>query len=196
MSKFEMGLGTAMTEERVIWDAEFNPRVTTYWLLNGALIMIATIVGIPLVPLWFIIGWVVTGRYLKSHRCTLTNRSVKVARGVFVKREQTIPLDRITDVSLVQGPVMRVFDIEALSVETAGQSTPGSLVQLAGIKDGRKFRDAVLKQRDLVVGSEEDRRGPTRSELAPASTEDQRALLEDIRDTLRRIESKIAVVNQ
>jgi putative membrane protein len=91
---------------------------------------------------------------------------------------------------------MRVFDIEALSVETAGQSTPGSLVQLAGIKDGRKFRDAILKQRDLVVGSEEDRRGPTTSDLATASTDDQRALLEDIRDTLRRIESKIAVVNQ
>ena len=185
-----------MAEERVIWDAEFNPRVTTYWLLNGALIMIVTIVGIPLVPFWFIIGWVITGRYLKSHRCTLTNRSVKVARGVFVKREQTIPLDRITDVSLVQGPVMRVFDIEALSVETAGQSTPGSLVQLAGIKDGRKFRDAVLQQRDLVVGSEEDRRGPTTSQLPPATTIDQTALLEDIRDTLRRIESKIAVVNE
>jgi hypothetical protein len=42
-------------------------------------------------------------------------------------------------------------------VETAGQSTEGSLVRLAGILDGRKFRDAVLQQRDLVVGSEEDR---------------------------------------
>jgi putative membrane protein len=180
-----------MAEERVVWEAEFNPHVTTYWLLNGALILTVTIVGIPLLPVWFIVGWTITGRYLKSHRCTLTNRSVKVARGVFTKREQTVPLDRITDVGLVQGPIMRVFDIEALTIETAGQTTPGSLLQLAGIKDGRQFRDAVLKQRDLVVGSEEDRQAPAAAPptLAPAS--DQTALLEDIRDTLRRIEHKL-----
>jgi putative membrane protein len=180
-----------MAEERVIWDAEFNPQVTTYWLLNGALILTATIVGIPLVPVWFLVGWAITGRYLKSHRCTLTNRSVKVARGVFVKREQTVPLDRITDVALVQGPIMRVFDIEALSIETAGQAAPGSLIQLAGIKEGRKFRDAVLKQRDMVVGSEEDRQlqSVTPSTLAPS--DDQVSLLQDIRDTLRRIEHKL-----
>ena len=35
-----------MTDERVLWEAEFNPRVTTYWLLNGAIILTATIVGI------------------------------------------------------------------------------------------------------------------------------------------------------
>ena len=115
-----------MTEERVLWEAEFNPRVTTYWLLNGALILTATIIGIPLLPLWFIFGWIVTGQYLKSHRCTLTNRSLKLSRGVFVKVEKTIPLDRITDLGLVQGPIMRLFDIEALSVETAGQSSQGA----------------------------------------------------------------------
>jgi putative membrane protein len=180
-----------MAEERVIWDAEFNPHVTTYWLLNGALIMTASVVGIPLLPIWFIVGWTITGRYLKSHRCTLTNRSVKVARGVFTKREQTVPLDRITDVGLVQGPVMRLFDIEALTIETAGQTTPGSLLQLAGIKDGRNFRDAVLKQRDLVVGSEEDRQQQSTSQTPEPASDNHTALLEDIRDTLRRIEHKL-----
>jgi putative membrane protein len=146
-----------------------------------------------LLPVWFIAGWIITGQYLKSHRCTLTNRSLKVARGVFVRSEKTIPLDRITDLGLVQGPIMRLFDIEALSVETAGQSAQGAVVQLAGIKDGRAFRDAVLKQRDLVVGSEEDRQ--TRSadiSPPPASIDSGTALLTDIRDTLRRIENALA----
>lgn len=181
-----------MNEERVIWDAEFNPRVTTYWLLSGAAILAATVVGIVLLPVWFIVGWTVTGRYLKSHRCTLTNRSVKVARGVFVRTEKTVPLDRITDIGLVQGPIMRLFGIEALSIETAGQSSAGSLVQLAGIKDGRQFRDAILKQRDLVVGSEEDRQLHVASEPPTETTSDQAALLVDIRDTLRRIEHRLA----
>ena len=181
-----------MTEERVLWEAEFNPRVTTYWLLNGALILTATIIGIPLLPLWFLFGWAVTGQYLKSHRCTLTNRSLKLSRGVFVKVEKTIPLDRITDLGLVQGPIMRLFDIEALSVETAGQSSQGALMQLAGIKDGRAFRDAVLKQRDLVVGSDEERKTQVTDGSPVVSTEANSELLTDIRDTLRRIEHKLA----
>jgi len=182
-----------MTEERVIWEAEFNKRVTVYWLLSGAVILTATIVGIVLVPIWFLVGGFVTRRYLRTYRCTLTNRSLQVARGWLVKSEKTVPLDRITDVGLVQGPIMRMFDIEALTVETAGQSTQGALVHLAGIKDGRKFRDAILKQRDLVVGSEEDRRtGPVIA--APADQEmTATALLADICDTLRRIEDKIAL---
>jgi hypothetical protein len=104
---------------------------------------------------------------------------------------------RITDIGLVQGPIMRFFDVEALSIETAGQSAPGSLVQLAGIKDGRKFRDAILKQRDLVVGSEEERGGPPASSPSPpAFADDQSTLLADIRDTLRRIEHQLAASRQ
>jgi putative membrane protein len=86
---------------------------------------------------------------------------------------------------------MRFFDIEALSVETAGQSAQGSYVKLAGIKDGRRFRDAVLKQRDLVVGSEEERQKQIKIEMPASPTSNDATLLEDIRDTLRRIESKI-----
>ncbi len=187
--------GSNMTDERVIWDAEFNERVTTYWLLSGALILTATIIGIPLVPFWFLFGGAVTRAYLKSFRCTLTNRSVKVNRGWLVKSEKTIPLDRITDVGLVQGPVMRFFDIEALSVETAGQSAQGSDVKLAGIKDGRRFRDAVLKQRDLVVGSEEERQKRLANEGPSSPVATDATLLEDIRDTLRRIEIKLGNPN-
>ncbi len=181
-----------MAEEQVLWDAEFNERVTVYWLLNGALILTVTIFGVVLVPFWFLFGGLVTRRYLKSYRCTLTNRSLKVAKGILVRVEKTVPLDRITDLGLVQGPIMRLFNIEALSVETAGQSSQGSLVQLAGIKDGRKFRDAVLKQRDLVVGSAEDRSGATAGPRESNLNSDRNTeLLEGIRDTLLRIETKL-----
>lgn len=180
-----------MTEERVLWEAEFNPQVTTYWLLNGAIILTATILGIPLLPFWFLFGGLVTRRYLQTYRCTLTNRSLKVRKGWLTKIEKTVPLDRITDVGLVQGPVMRFLNIEALTVETAGQSSMGALLTLAGVKDGRKFRDAVLKQRDLVVGSEEDRQAISAAGTQPVPTGDQVGLLMEIRDTLVRIESKI-----
>ena len=185
-----------MAEERVLWEAEFNERVTTYWLLSGGLVLTLMIIGIPLVPLWFLFGGIVTRRYLATYRCTLTNRSLKVARGLFVKTEKTVPLDRITDLGLVQGPIMRFFDIEALSVETAGQSSQGALVRLAGIKDGRAFRDAVLAQRDLVVGSEEDRSASGGTERTVAASMTDAQLLTEIRDALLRIEEKIGAAER
>lgn len=174
------------SEERIIWDAEFNDSVTTYWLLNGTIICVVTVVGILFLPFWFIIGKWLTRKYLASHKCTLTERSLKVSKGILTKIEKTVPLDRITDVGIIQGPIMRYFDIEALSVETAGQSSSSSLVQLSAIKDGRKFRDAVLVQRDRVVGSMDEKTTPK----TDGGFEDVASiqLLTEIRDTLGRIE--------
>ncbi len=173
--------------ERVIWDAEFNDSVTTYWLINGILVCIISVVGIPFLPIWLIGGKFFTRKYLASHKCTLTDRSLKVSKGVLTKIEKTVPLDRITDVGILQGPIMRYFDIEALSVETAGQSAVGSLISLAGIKNGRKFRDAVLEQRDRVVGSFES---PQVNATPSEKGSEMIGLLEEIRDTLKRIEDK------
>jgi putative membrane protein len=180
-----------MTDPRVLREARFNPKVKSYWLLNGSLILLLIIVGIPLLPLWWIIGQWVTARYLERMTCTLTERSLKVSRGVLVRREMTVPLDKITDVGLVEGPVMRWLDLQALRIETAGQSTAGAAVQLVGIENGRAFRDEVLRQRDLV--SDQGRLSPpdapsprtqdVGSELVP--------LLAEIRDSLRRIEGRL-----
>jgi len=81
---------------------------------------------------------------------------------------------------------MRYFDIEALSVETAGQSGMGSLVRLCGIKNGRAFRDAVLSQRDSVVGSQEESGG-----VQVVDGDGSIKLLTEIRDSLVRLESKL-----
>lgn len=54
--------------------------------------------------------------YLDSHKATLTNRSLRVSKGILTKGEKGVPLDRITDVGVVQGPLMRYFEVEALSV--------------------------------------------------------------------------------
>ena len=176
-------------EGQVLWEADFNPRVRTYWLLSGALILTVTIFGIALLPFWFIFGNYLTGRYLSHMRCRLTPKSLEVAKGMFVRVEKTVPLDKITDVGLVHGPIMRHFDLRALSVETAGQSSPGALVKLVGIEDTEGFRAAVLAQRDKVVQALEG--------AAPAAfpgaedSESQMDVLVAIRDSLGRIEANL-----
>ncbi len=177
-------------DEQVLLQATFNPKVRTYWLLSGALILTATIVGIPLLIFWFPIGYVLTGRYLARLRCVLTEKNLHVARGVLVRQEKTVPLDKITDLAMSHGPIMRHFGLRGLSVETAGQSGPGSLIKLVGIEGTEEFRAAVLAQRERVAGS-----GGASSATSPAAAGEAAAesgkLLAEIRDALLRIERRL-----
>ena len=179
-------------EEPILHEATFNPKVRTYWLLSGALILTSTIVGIPLLIFWFPIGYALTGRYLARLRCVLTEKNLHVARGVLIRQEKTVPLDKITDLAMSHGPIMRRLGLRGLSVETAGQSGPGSLIKLVGIEGTEEFRAAVLAQRERVSGS-----GGASSATSPAAVAANEAgvesgkVLAEIRDTLLRIEQRL-----
>ncbi len=176
-----------MSEERHLRRAEFNSKVCTYWLLSGAIIMTATIVGIPLLLLWFPIGLVFTKRYVDRMECLLTDKALKVRKGIFIRIEKTIPLEKITDMGMVQGPIMRHFDLHTLTVETACQSGQGALVSLTGIIDAKSFREAVLNQREVIsAASSVSALAGVRQEPSDASS-----LLSDIKDSLLRIEAQL-----
>lgn len=175
-----------MDKHRVIRDAEFDPRVCTYWLLSGALIMLVCVVTIPLIPFWFIFGRMITGKFLDRISCTLTEQTLIVKKGLFNRIEKTIPLEKITDLALKQGPIMRRMGLNSLSVETAGASgSQSALVALIGIVDTVEFRDTVLAQRD--------QHNSAKSQAGSASTQSLEGdVLNDIRDTLKRIEARLA----
>lgn len=168
--------------------AEFNPTVCTYWLLSGALALSATIVGIPFLLIWFPIGLIFTKAYLNRMECVLTDKALKVRKGILVRTEKTIPLEKITDMGMVQGPVMRAFDLHTLTVETAGQSGMGALVSLTGIVDALSFREAVLNERERVSEL------PANHLQGAVEGSDQHSteLLSEIRDSLVRIESLLS----
>lgn len=176
-----------MSQKTYIRKADFDPKVCTYWLLSGALIMTLTLVGIPFLLLWFPFGLVFTKRYLASMECLLTEKALEIRKGVFVRVEKTIPLEKITDMGMVQGPVMRHFDLYTLTVETAGQSAPGALVSLTGIVDAKSFRKAVLSQREAVSKTSSE----SASEAVRQEPFDANSLLGEIRDSLLRIEAKL-----
>ncbi len=93
-----------LSSEVILEEAEFNPKVKSYWLLSGTLLCVLSVVGIPHLPVWLIVGHWVTGRYLEQMRCVLTKRALKVWRGILVRKEMTVPLDKITDLSTDQQP--------------------------------------------------------------------------------------------
>ena len=173
--------------EKILLEAQFNPKVKTYWLLSGAVVCILTIVGIPLLLIWIPLGLLLTGRYLAAMSCVLTDKNLKVSKGVLNRVEKTVPLDKITDVALRQGPIMRFLNLEALSVETAGQSSQGALVMLVGVQNARQFRDDVLAQRDRIYEPEI----VTASEGTASHENHRDPVLIEIRDVLLRIETAL-----
>jgi len=184
-----------MNEEKVILKAQFNPKVKTYWVLAPVIPLFMTIVGIPFLLIWVPIGLMVCGRYLASLECVLTNKAVKLKSGVLNRMEKTIPLDKITDMGLIQGPIMRAMDLERLTVETAGSSAPGALASVVGVVNARQFRDAVMRQKELLAEgkstSESMAVAAVSAEPAISSAESI-ALLREIRDSLHRLEGRAA----
>jgi len=176
-----------MNDEKHIMKAEFNPNVCTYWLMSGVMLLIVTVVGIPFLIFWLPLGLYFTNLYLQSMECLLTEKALKVKKGIMFKREKTVPLEKITDMGMIEGPLMRHFGIQMLTIETAGTSGPGSLVSLTGIVDAKGFREAVLAQRDAVSASDSS----TSSEGANFEGRDTAATLVEIKNSLLRIEETL-----
>lgn len=183
-----------MTEAAPLLEARFDPKVKLYWIWAPVLFISIPIVTIPIALLYAVIASFFTGRYLASLRCTLTEKTLDIKKGIFNQTESTVPLEKITDLQLFQGPVMRFFGIHGFKVETAGQSAgPGSaLVNLMGIVETKEFRKAVLEQRDRF------RSAQSADSASPAGPGDRSStrLLGEIRDSLGRIERILSARTQ
>ncbi|MEM9167146.1 MAG: PH domain-containing protein [Planctomycetota bacterium] len=172
-----------MPDHPVLRDAEFNPGVKTYMLLSRVVVpCVCLVVGIPLLLIAVPLGLFLIQKYLDNLACTLTERTLELKQGILNKTESTIPLEKITDLQMFQGPIMRRFGLHGFKVETAGQSNmgAGSLLSVIGIVDAPAFRQAVLAQRDARAD------GSTKS--AQPAERDGPDTIEEIRDALLRIE--------
>lgn len=165
-------------------EAQFDQRIAAHGRMVGSLILLVTVVGIPLIPFWLLFSLWYYPEYLRRISARLTSHTLEVQKGVFFRSEATIPLNRITDLRLHDGPIMRYYNLRGLKVETAGMSgDTGSEGDLVGVIDASEFRDAVLSRRQRVLGLEET------AGSAPASEGISETLVE-IRDILARIEEQ------
>ena len=174
-------------ESKTIVIADFNPQIKTYILIVMALIMTISLIGIPFIIIWFLgIGQYYSKRYYENLICELTTRNLTFKKGVMFKVEKTIPLENIQDLTFIENPLLKAFDLRILKIETAGQSNPqGSDMKLIGILDSSDFKNKVIKQRELlnseVIASPE----------ANMSGQDQILdVLKEIRNLLKDISKK------
>lgn len=166
--------------ENVLLRASFNPAVKKYWLVSWLIVSFFTVIGIPLLILSIPIFLFISGKMLNAMSATLTERKLVVKRGILFKVEKSIPLEKITDVAMSQDPLMRAFNLQRLSFETAGQSGPGALVSLIGIEDAAEFREAILSQKDKMSGD---------AKSVKASSEPSEGDLAELTASVKRIEA-------
>jgi putative membrane protein len=183
-----------MSKERILKEATFSPKAVSYHVVTPVVFLCIIIVGIPVaIILGPILHWYYT-RYYARLRVILSARDLKVHRGILNRMEKTIPLEKITDLAVYDGPIMRHFGVKGIRVETAGQSSgAGALVTVIGIEDTDGFRDMVLNQRDRIT-ERDDAPAATPAAAAspsmPAATADGELLntMRETRDALHRIE--------
>ena len=165
-----------------IVSVEFDRKVIVYWWLSAMFALTVSFVGIPLLIIWLPFGWLVHRKQYDHLACALTDRSINIRMGWLFKKQQNIPLDKLTDVSIHEGPILNALGVVKMTFETAG-STPFSLT---GVKDGPKFRDMVLKQRDSLTTS------PGISGQESPSSD----VLVEIRDILQQISANLSAEDE
>lgn len=172
--------------KHILKSASFDYRIKQYWMVNACLFATLALVTIPLIPIILLVVWLVAGQILAAMSADLLSQKLVVKRGIFFKEEKSIPLEKITDVGLSQGPLMRLFGLYRLSFETAGQSGSGALVSLLGIVEPGEFREAILEQKDVLANQ-----GKTSQQ---ATEQSEKALLRALTYSVKNIEQMLLVL--
>ena len=161
-----------------IMAVEFDRKIIVYWWMMANLGLLSTVIGIPLMLIWLPFGWIVHKKQFEHMSGALTDRSINMRMGWLFKKQQNIPLDKLTDVSIHEGPILNAFGVVRMQFETAGAAP----FILTGVKNSDQFRDLVLQQRDSMVST------PQQS----APSDDSNEVLVEIRDILQQINSNLS----
>jgi len=169
---------TSYADSNQLMAVEFDSKIIIYWWMAANFGLLMSVVGIILMPIWIPFGWLVHKKQYDHMSGALTDRSINMRMGWLFKKQQNIALDKLTDVSIHEGPILSAFGVVRMQFETAGAAP----FILTGVKNANQFRDLVLKQRDSL----------TASPRSAAPQEGSNDVLIEIRDILSKIESKLS----
>jgi membrane protein YdbS with pleckstrin-like domain len=141
----------------------FDALLTLGWI--G--IMVANpIVGAILFPIYLvvavvpdIIAYVAIHLRYDTTWYVLSERSMRIRRGIWIIHETTITYENIQNVGIHQGPIERYYGIATLTVKTAGGGGGGGKGEhsgmagahvgiIEGITDAKELRDAIMTKVD------------------------------------------------
>lgn len=136
----------------------------------------------------------------------MTDRSLRIRRGIWTIHETTITFENVQNVTVNQGPIQRLFGIANVLVETAGgggganqgahgeQSMAPHRGLIEGVADAPRIRDLILSRlresQSAGLGDEDDHDEPTSASPTTSQWSPEHiATLREIRDRVRELVS-------
>ena len=157
------------------------------WMFVDSIFTILIVIGLAVLGVCVVFACIWAPLYYKSVVYHLNDTEMTWKRGVFFRKTGIVPYNRITNVDIVQGPVMRLFGISHLKIETAGggASKSSAEIQLEGISDPEPLRQLIM---DFVRG-QKPAAAATGTEYKSRNA-DLQALLEEVSAIRRLLEER------
>ena len=92
----------------------------------------------------FTLYWI--GKYYQTLKYDLTGDEITWKRGVWFQKTGVVSYNRITNIDIDQGPIMRRLGISSLKVQTAGysaQSGASAELKIEGVKNPEDFKERI-----------------------------------------------------
>jgi membrane protein YdbS with pleckstrin-like domain len=141
--------------------------------------------GIAVIVVLFAI-W--TKLYYDSMWYELHNDEMRWKRGVIFRRTGIVPYNRITNIDIRQGPVMRRLEISTISIQTAGYSGQAQAeIRIEAIVHAEELRELIRSMVRVTGGG--DGTGTGRTATPQKMTDLQ--ILEELKAIRELLERKI-----
>lgn len=138
----------------------------------------------------FYLFWV--GKYYDTVLFELKDDEVTWRRGVWFRMTGIVPYDRITNIDIYQGPLMRHFGFSCIKIQTAGYSAQAnrSEITLEGIVEAEELRErlrALIRETRKATGPTDATGTPARPVISPGSGD---PLIDEVRAIRRLLEER------
>jgi membrane protein YdbS with pleckstrin-like domain len=130
-----------------------------------------------------------TKLYYESMWYELHEDEMRWKRGVIFRRTGIVPYNRITNLDIRQGPVMRKLDISTISIQTAGYSgqAQAAEIRIEAIVHAEELRELIRSMVRTSVGGD----GTGTGGRAPSVKTTETQILDELKAIRALLEKKI-----
>ncbi len=201
-----------MKSEHFPLDTPFKPsRAIIAWFTTNYLLLMALILVVILFPLLYygeisqgvfnlalaviavsiLLFYIWARLYYDSMWYELHDDEMRWKRGVIFRRTGIVPYNRVTNIDVKQGPVMRPLSISTVSIQTAGYSGKGvPEISIEGIVYAEELRELLRTMVRVCSGGDGTGSGRT---IPPAAMKpaDLQQVLDELRNIRALLEEKL-----
>jgi membrane protein YdbS with pleckstrin-like domain len=159
-------------------------------IVFGEMPAVFSLIILGITAVIYVLLWIWTGMFYDSMSYELREDEINWKRGVWFQTTGIVPYNRITNLDVRQGPLMRFLKISNLAIQTAGysgQATPE--IQIEAIEHAEELRELI---RSHVRGclSHDDGTGSAKPSSKPSGVSIHQQMLAELQQIRSLLEQK------